>query len=91
MKVGVVFAVPDDGLSSKTRPFGTIRALSTASVPLVGRLGMDRVRHEFGGKKEVWEGLCGTCEQWIILTASKSGGVSWFRHAYKVNSLGWIS
>lgn len=39
----------------------------------------------FGRKAEVWEGLCGTCGQWIILTASKSGGVSWFRHAYKVS------
>ena len=46
----------------------------------------------FGRKAEVWEGLCGTCGQWIILTASKSGGVSWFRHAYKVsfmNSMLW--
>lgn len=41
----------------------------------------------FGRKAEVWEGLCGTCGQWIILTASKSGGVSWFRHAYKVSSM----
>ena len=39
----------------------------------------------FGRKAEVWEGFCGTCGQWIILTASKSGGVSWFRHAYKVS------
>ena len=45
----------------------------------------------FGRKREVWEGLCGTCEQWVTLTASKSGGVSWFRHAYKVSSLGLIS
>ena len=44
----------------------------------------------FGRKTEVWEGLCGTCGQWIILTASKSGGVSWFRHAYKVSFSGWI-
>ena len=43
----------------------------------------------FGRVTEVWEGLCGTCGQWIILTASKSGGVSWFRHAYKVSFLGW--
>ena len=46
----------------------------------------------FGRKAEVWEGLCGTCGQWVILTASKSGGVSWFRHAYKVsfmNSMLW--
>ena len=39
----------------------------------------------FGRKAEVWEGLCETCSQWITLTASKSGGVSWFRHAYKVS------
>ena len=45
----------------------------------------------FGRKTKVWEGLCGTCGQWIILTASKSGGVSWFRHAYKVSFSGWIS
>ena len=44
----------------------------------------------FGRKAEVWEGLCGTCGQWIILTASKSGGVSWFRHAYKVRFPGQI-
>ena len=46
----------------------------------------------FGRKAEVWEGLCGTCGQWIIFSASKSGGVSWFRHAYKVslmNSMIW--
>ena len=45
---------------------------------------------QFGRKTEVWEGLCGTCGQWIILTASKSGGVSWYRHAYKVSFLGWV-
>ncbi len=44
----------------------------------------------FGRRAEVWEGLCGTCGLWIILAASKSGGVSWFRHAYKVSFLGWI-
>ena len=42
----------------------------------------------FGRKTEIWEGLCGTCGQWIILTVSKSGGVAWFRHAYKVSFLG---
>ena len=42
---------------------------------------------QIGRKAEVWEGLCGTCGQWIILAASKSGGVSWFRHAYKVSLL----
>ena len=31
-----------------------------------------------------WEGLCGTCNEWIPLVSSKKKGTTWFRHAYKV-------
>ena len=64
-----------------------IHGISAASGQAWDRPSQTRVRR----KREVWEGLCGKCEEWIILTASKSGGVSWFRHAYKVSSLGLIS
>ena len=37
-----------------------------------------------GRKAGVLEGLCGTCGGWIALVVSKKGGLSWFRHAYKV-------
>ena len=35
---------------------------------------------------DVWEGLCGSCEEWIALISSKKKGTTWFRHAYKVPS-----
>ena len=59
MKAGVVCAVLDDGLSSKIQPFGTIRALSMASAPLVGRLGMGRVRHDLAGRPKFGRGFVG--------------------------------
>lgn len=31
-----------------------------------------------------WEGLCGSCNEWIPLVSSKKKGTTWFRHAYKV-------
>jgi hypothetical protein len=35
---------------------------------------------------DVWEGLCGSCGDWIPLVSSKKKGTTWFRHAYKVRS-----
>ena len=36
------------------------------------------------GNPDVWEGLCGSCGDWIALISSKKKGTTWFRHAYKV-------
>lgn len=36
------------------------------------------------GNPDVWEGLCGSCNDWIALVSSKKKGTTWFRHAYKV-------
>lgn len=38
------------------------------------------------GNPDVWEGLCGTCGEWIALISNKKKGTTWFRHAYKVRS-----
>lgn len=38
------------------------------------------------GNLDVWEGLCGSCGDWIPLVSSKKKGTTWFRHAYKVSS-----
>ncbi|KAL9051235.1 MAG: hypothetical protein Q9206_004778 [Seirophora lacunosa] len=38
------------------------------------------------GNPDVWEGLCGSCGDWIALISSKKKGTTWFRHAYKVSS-----
>ena len=40
------------------------------------------------GNAEVWEGLCGSCGEWIALVSSKKKGTTWFRHAYKVGYFG---
>lgn len=37
------------------------------------------------GNPDVWEGLCGSCSDWIALISSKKKGTTWFRHAYKVS------
>ena len=37
------------------------------------------------GNADVWEGLCGSCGEWIALVSSKKKGTTWFRHAYKVS------
>lgn len=37
------------------------------------------------GNPDVWEGLCGSCNEWIPLVSSKKKGTTWFRHAYKVS------
>ena len=39
------------------------------------------------GNPDVWEGLCGTCNEWIALVSNKKKGTTWFRHAYKVTLL----
>lgn len=39
------------------------------------------------GSPDVWEGLCGGCNEWIALVSSKKKGTTWFRHAYKVFTL----
>jgi hypothetical protein len=38
------------------------------------------------GNLDVWEGLCGSCGDWIALVSSKKKGTTWFRHAYKVST-----
>jgi hypothetical protein len=38
------------------------------------------------GNLDVWEGLCGSCGEWIALVSSKKKGTTWFRHAYKVGN-----
>lgn len=43
------------------------------------------------GNPDVWEGLCGGCNDWIALVSSKKKGTTWFRHAYKVRLLGPVS
>ncbi|KAI6443137.1 hypothetical protein MCOR17_011477 [Pyricularia oryzae] len=35
---------------------------------------------------DVWEGLCGSCNDWIALVSSKKKGTTWFRHAYKCHT-----
>ncbi|KAJ4125166.1 hypothetical protein NW765_015556 [Fusarium oxysporum] len=43
-------------------------------------------KRRINGKPDVWEGLCGSCEQWIALVSSKKKGNTWFRHAYKCHT-----
>lgn len=38
------------------------------------------------GNPDVWEGLCGSCNDWIALVSSKKKGTTWFRHAYKCHT-----
>ncbi|KAG6025560.1 hypothetical protein E4U41_001498 [Claviceps citrina] len=38
------------------------------------------------GNPDVWEGLCGSCNEWIPLVSSKKKGTTWFRHAYKCHT-----
>lgn len=38
------------------------------------------------GNPDVWEGLCGSCNDWIALVSSKKKGTTWFRHAYKAST-----
>jgi hypothetical protein len=37
------------------------------------------------GNPDIWEGLCGSCNEWVPLVSSKKKGTTWFRHAYKVS------
>jgi len=38
------------------------------------------------GNPDVWEGLCGCCNEWIALISNKKKGTTWFRHAYKCHN-----
>ncbi|KAI9680971.1 MAG: hypothetical protein M1829_001051 [Trizodia sp. TS-e1964] len=38
------------------------------------------------GNPDVWEGLCGSCNDWVALVSSKKKGTTWFRHAYKCHT-----
>ncbi|KAI9785199.1 MAG: hypothetical protein M1839_000837 [Geoglossum umbratile] len=38
------------------------------------------------GNPDVWEGLCGSCNEWVALVSSKKKGTTWFRHAYKCHT-----
>ncbi|PGH20431.1 hypothetical protein AJ80_03577 [Polytolypa hystricis UAMH7299] len=38
------------------------------------------------GNTNVWEGLCGNCDDWVALVSSKKKGTTWFRHAYKCHN-----
>ncbi|EQL01001.1 hypothetical protein OCS_03285 [Ophiocordyceps sinensis CO18] len=38
------------------------------------------------GNPDVWEGMCGSCNDWVALVSSKKKGTTWFRHAYKCHS-----
>ncbi|KAF1935299.1 hypothetical protein EJ02DRAFT_361844 [Clathrospora elynae] len=38
------------------------------------------------GNLDIWEGLCGSCGEWIALVSSKKKGTTWFRHAYKCHT-----
>lgn len=40
------------------------------------------------GNPDVWEGMCGSCNDWVALVSSKKKGTTWFRHAYKVSQGG---
>lgn len=43
------------------------------------------------GNPDVWEGLCHSCSEWVALVSNKKKGTTWFRHAYKVSSFGYIA
>ncbi|CEI38696.1 hypothetical protein FVEN_g4754 [Fusarium venenatum] len=43
-------------------------------------------RRRMDGNPDVWEGLCGSCNEWIALVSSKKKGTTWFRHAYKCHT-----
>ncbi|KAI9803671.1 MAG: hypothetical protein M1833_000583 [Piccolia ochrophora] len=38
------------------------------------------------GNPDVWEGLCGSCNEWIALVSSKKKGTTWWRHCYKCHT-----
>ncbi|KAK7750676.1 hypothetical protein SLS62_007376 [Diatrype stigma] len=45
-----------------------------------------RETRRMDGNPDVWEGLCGSCNDWIALVSSKKKGTTWFRHAYKCHT-----
>ncbi len=50
-----------------------------------------RETRRMDGNPDVWEGLCGSCNEWIALVSSKKKGTTWFRHAYKVRTAAQLS
>ncbi|KAL2022272.1 hypothetical protein VTK56DRAFT_5670 [Thermocarpiscus australiensis] len=45
-----------------------------------------RETRRMDGNPDLWEGLCGSCNEWIALVSSKKKGTTWFRHAYKCHT-----
>ncbi|KAI9740662.1 MAG: hypothetical protein M1818_004626 [Claussenomyces sp. TS43310] len=43
-------------------------------------------KRRMDGNPDVWEGLCGSCGDWVALISSKKKGTTWFRHAYKCHT-----
>ncbi|KAH6897199.1 hypothetical protein B0T10DRAFT_396601 [Thelonectria olida] len=43
-------------------------------------------KRRMDGNPDVWEGLCGSCNEWVALVSSKKKGTTWFRHAYKCHT-----
>ncbi|KAI9717758.1 MAG: hypothetical protein M1812_004487 [Candelaria pacifica] len=43
-----------------------------------------QAKRQMDGNPDIWEGLCGSCDEWIALISNRKKGTTWFRHAYKV-------
>ncbi len=43
-----------------------------------------QAKRQMDGNPDLWEGLCGSCDDWIALISNRKKGTTWFRHAYKV-------
>ncbi|KAI9793280.1 MAG: hypothetical protein M1835_007351 [Candelina submexicana] len=35
---------------------------------------------------DLWEGLCGSCDDWLALVSNRKKRTTWFRHAYKCHT-----
>ena len=59
----------------------------THGISAASGMGFDgpKKTRRMSGNADVWEGLCGSCGDWIALISSKKKGTTWFRHAYKVS------
>ncbi|PTB54714.1 hypothetical protein M431DRAFT_530847 [Trichoderma harzianum CBS 226.95] len=44
-----------------------------------------RETRRMGGNPNVWEGLCRSCYEWIVMVSNKKKWIAWLRHAYKVS------
>ncbi|PKK49207.1 hypothetical protein CI102_4811 [Trichoderma harzianum] len=42
-----------------------------------------RETRRMGGNPNVWEGLCRSCYEWIVMVSNKKKWIAWLRHAYK--------